>query len=57
MGHDDTPAETISPHSPTGIGEVDLHSYTEAPFTLHTVTPPHHVMAALALEMQGHLRL
>ncbi|KAI3424795.1 hypothetical protein D9Q98_008182 [Chlorella vulgaris] len=57
VGHDDTPAETISPHSPTGIGEVDLHSYTEAPFTLHTVTPPHHVMAALALEMQGHLRL
>jgi len=35
--------ECINPQSPTGVGAVDLLSYSSAPFTLHSVTPPRQV--------------
>ncbi|EFN53074.1 hypothetical protein CHLNCDRAFT_137374 [Chlorella variabilis] len=54
--HDDE-REAIDPQSPTGVGQLDLRSYNEAPFSLHSVTPPRHVMAELAAEVQGQLRL
>ena len=49
--------EAPDPQSPTGMGAVDLESYSSAPFSLHSVTPPRHVMQALAAEMQGRLRM
>jgi hypothetical protein len=49
--------EALDPQSPTGLGSVDLHSYSSAPFSLHSVTPPRHVMQALAAEMAGRLHM
>ncbi|KAI7842083.1 hypothetical protein COHA_004278 [Chlorella ohadii] len=49
--------DMIDPSSPTGVGTLDLESYNSAPFTLHSVTPPRHVMAELAAEVQGRLRM
>ena len=49
--------EALDPQSPTGMGGVDLQSYSSAPFSLHSDTPPRHVMQALAAEMQGRLRM
>lgn len=40
-----------------GHGSVDLLSYTSAPFTLHSITPPRHVMEELAASIQGQLQL
>ncbi|KAL4437332.1 hypothetical protein ABPG75_004471 [Micractinium tetrahymenae] len=48
---------TIDPQSPTGHGGVDLLSYSSAPFTLHSITPPRHVMQELAASIQGQLQL
>ena len=39
------------------VGEVDLLSYSSAPFSLHTVTPPRHVMAELAASVASRLRM
>jgi hypothetical protein len=49
--------DMIDPSSPTGVGALNLESYNSAPFTLHSVTPPRHVMAELAAEVQGRLRM
>jgi hypothetical protein len=49
--------ELIDPQSPTGVGDVDLLSYSSAPFSLHSVTPPRHVMDELAAQVAGRLRL
>lgn len=56
MGHDGERG-LCDPHSPTGVGEVDLRSYSAAPFSLHSVTPPRHVMEELAEQVAGRLRL
>lgn len=37
---------SLSFSSLAGVGAVDLISYSSAPFSLHTVTPPRHVMQA-----------
>lgn len=36
---------------------MDLLSYSSAPFTLHSITPPRHVMEELAASLQGQLQL
>lgn len=50
------PPHPPPPH-PAGHGEVDLLSYSSAPFTLHSITPPRHVMEELAASLQGQLQL